>query len=124
VGDKGIVPCIIQGRNWELGENPKEVSMTSKPPSTSDIIYALISIGFIAGEETPVATVLSNGNYTVKVPVELAHIHDFDKLREELDEIFTYYTIEVAELTEDMDSEDYDDNLNRVVSWAHQSVRF
>lgn len=97
--------------------------MTSKPPSRSDIIYALISIGFIAGEETPIATVLSDGHYTVRVPVELTHTHDLERLKDELDEIFSYYTVEVTELTEDKDSEDYDDNLNRVVSWAHQSAK-
>jgi hypothetical protein len=94
--------------------------MKANSPQSKDMIFALLSLGFVAGEETASFVELSDGNYTVKVPFDLVSAKALEKLREELDEIFSYYAIEVAELTEDEDSEDYDDNLKRVVSWAQK----
>ena len=95
--------------------------MKSKVPASSDIVAALVSLGFIAGEETPAFTILSDGNYTVNVPVELGSTKDAEFLRSTLDEIFSYYAYEVSELTEDADSEDYDEVLKRVLSWVSNS---
>jgi hypothetical protein len=96
----------------------KEVHMKVNGPPSKDIIFALVSLGFVAGEETSSFVALSDGNYTLKVPFEPASNKVVEELRDMLDEIFSYYALEVAELTEDVDSEDYDDNLKRVVSWA------
>ena len=99
----------------------KEVHMKVNGPPSKDIIFALVSLGFVAGEETSSFVALSDGNYTLKVPFDLVSAKAAERLREELDEIFSYYAIDVAELTDDEDSEDYDDNLKRVVSWAHRA---
>jgi hypothetical protein len=99
----------------------KEVHMKVNGPPSKDIIFALTSLGFVAGEETPSFVELSDGNYTLKVPFEPASNKVVEDLREELDEIFSYYALDVAELTEDEDSEDYDENLKRVASWAQKA---
>lgn len=92
--------------------------MKTKIPPTTDIVSALVSIGFVAGEETPTATVVSDGTYTVKVPFEPASHKGIEELRDMLDEIFSYYAYEVAKLTDDENSDAYDVNLKRVAAWA------
>lgn len=92
--------------------------MKSRMPPPSDIISALVSIGFVAGEVTAAATVVSDGNYTVKVPFEPSSQKDVEELRDVLDEIFSYYACEVAKLTDDEKSDTYDVDLKRVAVWA------
>ncbi|NLI98219.1 hypothetical protein GX441_06120 [bacterium] len=94
--------------------------MKTKIPPSSDIVAALVSIGFIAGEETPITTVLSDGTYTVNVPKIQTTTKDASELKDKLDEIFSYYALEVSELTEDMDSERFDETLKRVAFWASE----
>ncbi len=92
--------------------------MKSKIPPSRDIISALVSIGFVAGEETPVTTVLTDGTYTINVPKVPATVKETEQMRDMLEEIFSYYALEVSELTEDQDSESFDENLKRIVHWA------
>ncbi len=92
--------------------------MKGKIPPSSNIISALVSIGFVAGEETPATTMLSDGTYTVNVPKVPASGKEAAEMRNILDEIFSYYALEVSDLTESEESETFDENLKRIAHWA------
>lgn len=94
--------------------------MKGKMPPSTDIISALVSIGFIAGEETSATTILSDGTYTVNIPKVPTSGKEAAEMRNILDEIFSYYAVEVSELTESEESEIFDENLKRIAHWASE----
>ena len=87
-----------------------------KNPSSDDIIFALQALGFDIEDEDDDSVTLVDENYTINVN----HSPSKDQTQElltQLNEVFDDYEDEIIELTEDYESDDYDENVGDY--WCH-----